>query len=58
MATVNNIKLSKRKCQSGMDSLEFALVLEGMDDISFDETALQNKASLLSSVSAVGLAVR
>lgn len=50
MATVNNIKLSKRKCQSGMDSLEFALVLEGMDDISFDETALQNKASQKKSI--------
>lgn len=50
MATANNIKLNKRKCQSGMDTLEFALVLEGMDDLSFDETSLSNKANQPKSV--------
>ncbi len=49
MATGNN-KLNKRKCQSGMDSLEFALVLEGLEDISFDETSLSNKANQPKSV--------
>lgn len=49
MANVNN-KLNKRKCQSGMDSLEFALVLEGLEDISFDETSLSNKANQPKSV--------
>lgn len=45
MATATNNKLNKRKCQSGLDGLEFALVLEGMEDISFDETSLTNKAN-------------
>lgn len=45
-----NIKLNKRKCQSGLDGLEFAMVLEGMDDLSFDETSLTNKANQPKSV--------
>lgn len=50
MATATNVKLNKRKCQSGLDSLEFALVLEGLEDISFDETSLSNKANQPKSV--------
>lgn len=35
---------SKKRCQSGMDSLEFAFEIEGMKEISFDEDVLKNKA--------------
>lgn len=41
--TATTVRLNKKKCESGMDGLEFALVLEGMDDISFDEETLPNK---------------
>ena len=45
MTTATNSQLNRRKCQSGMDGLEFALVLDDLIDVSFDEAPLLNKAT-------------
>ncbi len=44
MSNVNKVKLNKKKCETGMDTLEFSITLEGMENLSFDEETLPNKA--------------
>lgn len=40
---MNDVKLNKKKCETGMDTLEFIINLEGMKELSFDEETLPNK---------------
>ena len=42
MSDVNKVKLNKKKCETGMDTLEFSITLEGMENLSFDEEPLPN----------------
>lgn len=42
MATTTKVKLNKKKCKTGMDTLEFIIALEGMEELSFDEETLPN----------------
>lgn len=44
MSDANKVKLNKKKCETGMDTLEFSITLEGMENLSFDEETLPNKA--------------
>lgn len=37
---VSKVKLNKKKCETGMDILEFSITLEGMENLSFDEEPL------------------
>lgn len=40
---MNDAKLNKKKCKTGVDTLEFAITLEDMEELSFDEEILPNK---------------
>lgn len=42
MSDVSKVKLNKKKCETGMDTLEFSITLEGMENLSFDEEPLPN----------------
>lgn len=39
---MSDVKLYKKKCETGMDTLEFVITLEGMEELSFDEKTLPN----------------
>lgn len=38
----SKVKLNKKKCETGMDTLEFVITLEGMETLSFKEETLPN----------------
>jgi len=40
---MQEVKVNKKYCRTGMDTLEFSIVLDGMDDVSFEEEILPNK---------------
>lgn len=40
---MSDVKLNKKRCETGMDTLEFIITLEGMEELSFDEETLPNK---------------
>lgn len=43
MSNVSKVRLNKKKCEAGMDALEYSITLEGMENLSFDEETLPNK---------------